>query len=84
MFIGIVTFGRERYWYLGHLFLMCLVSDSGDTHKRKIQVFRAQCCNAHCQLLPEPDVYKKEQNHLLSIAIKAKFTFCFNRFYFAL
>lgn len=66
---------------------MCLVSDSSHTHKQKIQAFRAHTAlNTYYYLLPEPDVLKKrKQNHLLSTAIKAKFTFCFNKvFYFAL
>lgn len=53
----------------------------------KIYAFRAHTAlKAYYYLLPESDVLKKsKQNHLLSTAIKAKFTFYCNRlFYFAL
>lgn len=44
--------------------------------------FSGHLANTYYYLLPELDVLKtKQQNHLLSIAIKAKFTFYFSTFF---
>lgn len=80
-FINIVAFWNEGVEGIQSIFLhvSSLIQLIRTSRKQKIS---GHVANTYYYLLPELDALKtKQQNHLLSIAIKAEFTFCFNTFF---